>query len=449
LNGHLYEKILYTHISLLGRMKLPFVGRYGEHGPVVFSLCAISLILNVGFGVIMPFLPLFAHILGANAIAIGLITSSFMVGRIITSVFGGQISDRAGRKPVILLGLAVFGLSTAAMAFVPTWEWMLLLRLVQGAAAGLTWPVAEALLVDSVPPRMRGEALGLLISTFNAGLFLGPAIAGVLFIGVGGLFGENAGYAAAFILTGFLAFASLLLGRIFIHDVYVGTKKQDADARHLDVDYREVRSGIRSFYGVELATGIGMGLIIPIFALYFVDVIGETAAMLAFIMSIGGLINVVFSAPIGMLSDRIGRKRLIYIGMGVGVIATFLWGFVPVAIGVAVLFVMRAFSFALFFPPYRALQADLIPGPVRGRIMGRMQSFWNFGAIIGPIAGGAIYEAFLGRSFDVLGFYFEGAALPFAFTAAFSLLAILLMVPIRERGPGKDDVMSGVKRGPA
>jgi MFS family permease len=421
-------------------MKLPFVGRYGEHANIVFSLCAISLILNIGFGVVMPFLPLFASLLGADAIAIGFIASSFMIGRIVTSFYGGQISDRIGRKPLILIGLLVFGVSTMLMAFVPTWEWLVLLRIVQGAATGATWPVAEALLVDSVPPRLRGEAMGLFVSTFNAGLFLGPGIAGVLFIGIGGFFGEYAGYVSAFILTGCLAFLSLVLARTFVKDVYVGTEEQKVETEHVDVDIKSVRGNIRAFYGVELVTGIGIGLIIPIFALYFVEVIHGAVEMLAFLMSIGGLVNILFSTPLGMLSDHIGRKLLIYIGMMIGVIVMFIWGFVPFVLGIGILFVVRSFSFAIFFPSYRALQADIIPGPVRGRLMGRMQSFWNLGAVLGPIIGGMIYEAYFGQTFDVVGFNFEGAALPFFFTGLFSFFGVLFMIRVSERHPRKDNV---------
>jgi len=184
---------------------------------------------------------------------------------------------------------------------------------------------------------------------------------------------------------------------------------------------------------------VGVGLIIPIFALYFVDVLGQSPEMLAFVMSIGGLVNIVFSAPIGMLSDRIGRKRIIYVGMLLAVVATFMWGFVPVALGIAVLFILRSFSFALFFPPYRALQADIIPGPVRGRMMSQMQASWNLGAVLGPIIGGSIYVAYQGQTFSVAGFAYEGAALPFAFTAAFTAVGMLLMTRVRERPQSKAD----------
>ncbi|MFQ6087622.1 MAG: MFS transporter [Candidatus Methanofastidiosia archaeon] len=394
-----------------------YFSKFGKYSQVTFSLCLLSTILNIGFGVMIPYLPLFARRIGASPTQVGFVISSFMIGRAISASTFGKRSDIVGRKPMIISGVLAFGLTSALMVFSFNWVVLSILRFLQGFAAGIAWPMAEALLVDSVPPKIRGEALGIYVSTLQLGFFLGPGVGGLLYFLAESLTGSALlGYSIPLLFTGIFAFIAAFYAKSSIKDVYVGVEKMD-ESFELEIDEREVRRDIFSFYGVSFCNGFALGLIIPIFALLFVDVLELKPALLGMVMMVGGSVGVFMNPFTGILADRIGRKPLTVFGLTLSGIVGVLFGFVRTLFETTSIFVLRSFSFAFYFPAFRALQANTIPPQIRGRVMGRIQASFNMGAVVGPMVGTYLYELFLEEKFYFRGHEFLGAAIPFALTS--------------------------------
>src|SRR3954468_19617582 len=141
----------------------------------LWVLMATVFVDMMGFLIVLPTLPFYATRLGARPLVVTLIISSFFFAQLLSAPLWGRFSDRYGRRPALLVGLAssavayvLFGLASSI--------WMLFLfRLVQGAGGGTTG-VVQACVSDSVPPEKRAEALGWISAATNAGVMIGPAL---------------------------------------------------------------------------------------------------------------------------------------------------------------------------------------------------------------------------------------------------------------------------------
>ncbi|MHA2095700.1 MAG: MFS transporter, partial [Candidatus Hodarchaeales archaeon] len=125
-----------------------------------YMLLFASQIVNIGFGLLAIFITLLADEIDLRPIEIGIIISIFAVARAISSGIVPAISDRTGRKIILIGALFTYAVSTTLLGFARTFEFLLVLRVIEGAAAGAAFPTAEALLVDSVAKEERGAWMG-------------------------------------------------------------------------------------------------------------------------------------------------------------------------------------------------------------------------------------------------------------------------------------------------
>ena len=146
----------------------------------VLIIGALQLIESVAFSSPMSYFPNYAIKLGATGALIGLFSSSFALASAIMSPRTGGLSDRVGRKKIIvfvLLGDIVIG---ALTGLAPNWIWLLIIRILNGAVASAAMLAAEALLIDSVPPARWGEANGFVLSMGMIGRNIGPLFGGTV-----------------------------------------------------------------------------------------------------------------------------------------------------------------------------------------------------------------------------------------------------------------------------
>ena len=150
----------------------------GERAPLppgfgaIWSSVAIDL---VGFGIVLPLLPLYAERFGASATQVGLLVASFSIAQLLAAPVWGRVSDRYGRRPALLIGLAASAVSYVVFGFADS-VWLLFAsRVVQGAGGGTTG-VAQAYVADTMEPNDRARALGWLSAATAAGVMVGPVI---------------------------------------------------------------------------------------------------------------------------------------------------------------------------------------------------------------------------------------------------------------------------------
>ena len=416
---------------------------------IVLSLSA--LVENLAYALPISYFPNFVQLLGASVAYIGFFTAAFTAANAVLSQRFGGLSDRIGRKKMIQAGLLADVFLGTLTGLVWDWAPLLVIRIFNGIATAAVAAPAEASLVDQVPKERRGEALGFYLTLAMVGFNLGPIFGGsIQYLGnnVFG-FGLEWSYRLPFFVDSLLAFVAFLL-------VWRGVKETRGEHASDPVatqsqDFKlpkNVRSSLNVLYISSLATGFAVGFIIPVSVLYFGDLFGATSLQIGIILSASGFVGLACNLYAGKLSDRIGRKPIIAFGSLPARLATFAFPFAPDLAYAAGITIFRSFGHNVAMPANRALNADIIPEQVRGKLFGRLAAFFSFGAILGPILSTWLYEAYRFQSFQVpwLGnLTVRGAGFPFFLSSAIGLFSLFLLLAFVEEPKRQVDRKQKVK----
>ena len=395
-------------------------------GPILI-LGANQLIETIAFGIPYSYFPLYALSLGSSVALIGLFTSAFMFMSAIMGPFLGGYSDRFGRKKLIIIGLigdVIFGAMTG---IVPSWEWLLIVRAINGAVTAAATIPAEALLVDLAPRDRVGEAVGFVMACGMVGRNIGPLFGGIiqsysLYAGLT----ENNSYRVPYFVDAGFAVVSLLLITFWIKEPKVEAIKNE--------EKKEKRNGIKipRVYKILLLcafiTGIGEGFHRPIIALFFNDVFGANPLEIGIVMTLTGFIALVASWIAGKASDKYGRRIVIAVG---GIPARLFGAAIPFSNGFAiasVFYSIRSFMWSVYNVGLRALRADLAPQEIRGRLFGLYRMFFDAGDIIGPLMATYLYDLYRFDTLNLGVVSVPGYGVPFYINSIIGLIVIVILL---------------------
>jgi len=411
---------------------------------VILSLA--SLVENLAYALPMSYFPDYVQLLGASVAYIGLFTAAFTAASATLSQKFGSLSDRIGRKRLIQAGLLMDVLLGTLTGLIWNWAPLLVIRILNGVATAAVASPSQASLVDQVPESRKGEALGFYLTFSMIGFNMGPVFGGAIQFLCNNVLrtGIEWSYRIPFFIDSFLAFIAFFL-------VWWGVKetrgKGDSEETTPHEDDPELStktiSSLRILYISSLATGFAVGFIIPISVLYFGDIFSATSLQIGTILSISGFVGLTCNLYAGRLSDRVGRKPIIALGSLPSRLATIALPFAPTLISAAGVTVFRSFGHNVAMPASRALNADLIPEKVRGKLFGRLAAFFSLGAILGPVLSTWLYDAYRFQTFEVpwLGnLLVRGAGIPFFISSAIGLLSLFLLLAFVEeprRNSGK------------
>ncbi len=439
----------------------------------IFALCLASFVVVTGFGVIMPFFPLYAKemltdflFLGISvglAFQIGILTSAFMFMRFLLAPSYGDLSDISGRKPIILVGMAVYAFLLVGYGLAFDFITLLLLRALQGMASAAVWPVGEALIVDTSTKKTTGRNLGYYIMSMQAGMAAGPFIGFIFYAALNGIIGLSVivSYRLTFICQGVFGILATLIVALLVKDPdqsrddisviasflialkQMGSKTLRSPKYLVTTFTRKTNYRSRTLYIIYLVAvinGFGNAMIFPIIALFLDDYYYLNPEYIALIIGIVGIIALSGNPLGGTLSDKVPRKHVVWIsGLIRGVLYLFLgiqWGLFAVIIA----FAFQRFLWAIYQPAFRAIQSDLIPRAVRGREFGIVQALFNFGSVLGPIIGGALYDHFLTTTFNLNGIVYIGAGVTFAFAGILGIIGSICLLLFVSTSPSHESV---------
>jgi Arabinose efflux permease len=148
--------------------------------PKVFAGLATPLFFTIGSGTILTFMPLYSQSLGINEVGAGIIIATVYIGSALLRVPGGKLSDKIGRKPVILLGLLISFAALILISFLDSFSGLIAAAISYGVGMGIAIPASYTLVADLTPPKLRGLTMGITSSFLHGGLALGPTIMGVV-----------------------------------------------------------------------------------------------------------------------------------------------------------------------------------------------------------------------------------------------------------------------------
>jgi len=404
-------------------------------GPV-FVLAALQFIESIAFGIPLSYFPQYAVGLGATVASIGLFTSSFMLASAIMSTKLGSLADTHGRKKLIIVGLVGDVILGTLTGLAPSWLWLLAIRFINGAVSGAAMLAGEALLIDVVSPSRRGEASGFVMSAGIIGRIIGPLFGGTIqwtsvSFGLNILDSYRVPY---FVDSGMAVLAlSLVLWRI---------KESKPDKPHT-ATISSASSSIKEPMPFSLKvlfinafiTGMGIGFIMPIMTLFYIDKFGIEPVEIGLLLSISGLIGITGSWIAGRLSDRAGRKRFIAAGdfaARLSDLALPLTGNVTHAAGVASI---RDVGFNVSMPALRALRADITPVKARGKYFGMFMGAFTSGDVIAPIISTYLYDIYRFKTFEIGGVVLPGYGLPFFINAILGIIATIMLLMLVKEPP--------------
>jgi MFS family permease len=408
-------------------------------GPVLV-LAALQFIEANAMNIPLSYFPNYVVGLGATVASIGLFTSSFMLASAIMSTKLGSLSDKHGRKKLIIVGLVGDVILGTLTGLAPSWLWLLLIRILNGAVSGAAMLAGEALLMDVVPPSRWGEASGFVMSLGMVGRIIGPLFGGTIqWASVSSGLSTLDSYRIPYFVDSGMAVLALLL---------VSWKIQESKPSKTETQIvsdasssKRIKIPISLPFKVLLVhafiTGMGIGFIMPIMALFYTDKFGIEPVEIGLLLSISGFVGIAGSWIAGRLSDRAGRKPFIAAGnftARICDIALPLTGNVTQAAGVASI---RDMGFNVGMPPLRALRADITPVETRGRYFGMFMTAFTGGDVIAPIVSTYLYDIYRFRSFEIGGAVLPGYGLPFFINAILGIVAtIMLLTLVKE--PSRD-----------
>lgn len=381
---------------------------------IVFLTVFIDL---VGFGIIIPLNPYLAKVFGASPLQVGLLMSIYSLMQFVMSPFWGQISDRKGRRPVILISLLGACLSHFGFAMSTSYTGLFLCRLFAGIFGG-NIPVAMAYIADVTPEKDRSKGMGLIGAAFGLGFILGPAMGG-MFAHVGEKLGSAPPFGGSFpaVIASLICLANFVSAYFFLPEsrdfsnVETTLKKPSRFRRIADCLSRPTLGRLLILYFLNT------------FALAQVE-----AAMFLFVQDrfhwsymnasfgfayIGIMMAFTQGFLIRKLIPKIGEGRMVVLGltvMGFGLLGlSFSEEMTLLALSVTGL----AVGYGITTPAVSGSISLSSGAEEQGNNLGVAQSLASLSRILGPVIGGTLYESI-------------SIVMPFRFSSAVAFLSVIL-----------------------
>jgi MFS family permease len=354
---------------------------------VVLALSVARLADALGNSILFIVIPLYVAKLPApwfpfpESVRVGFLIALYGLVNSVLQPIMGAVSDRMGRrKPLILGGLFLMGLSTLAFIFAGRFTDLLLLRSLQGAGVALTIPASMALMATATERRTRGGAMGIYTTMRMVGFAIGPLI--------GGLVQVHLGFNAAFFMGAAFVFVGVILVQVLIDERPARVFKKTARPFQI-LDRDLLTAGI---LGAGLATFVMASAFSMMGTLEneFNARLNETAVGFSIAFSALMVSRLLVQVPLGRLSDRIGRRPVIIAGLILMLPTTALLGEAASTLQLTGLRVFQGVASAAVAAPAFALAGDLSTAGGEGRQMSIITSGFGLGIAVGPLIAGIL-----------------------------------------------------------
>lgn len=355
---------------------------------IIFVIVFVDLL---GFSLILPLLPYYAQTFGADAFLTGLLVASYAVAQLIGAPLLGRLSDRVGRRPVLLISIFGTFVGFLLLGFAGA-LWMLFVSRVVDGLTGGNLSVAQAYISDVTDEKNRAKGLGMIGAAFGLGFIIGPAVGGALSV---------YGYAVP-------AFAAASLSAINLIAVFfrlpesltverrAAMAAQSKPAFSVAALWKALsRPRVGPLLHTRFFFGLAFATFQTIFALYALERFGLTAQTTGYVLAYVGVLSVVVQGfAIGKLAARFTDTQLIFSSTIVMALSLLAWAFAP---GLTLLLIIMApLAFAggtLNTVLSSALTKSVYPEEIGGTL-GLSTSVESLTRVIAPAAGGFLLEAF-------------------------------------------------------
>ena len=358
---------------------------------VLFLTVFIDLI---GFGMVIPFLSFYAREYGASGVTVGAVVGIYSIMQFFFAPVWGRLSDRVGRRPVLLIGLAASTSGYLLFAFTHSLGVLFLSRVIAGGM-GANIATAQAYIADSTSPENRAKGMGIIGAAFGLGFILGPPLSGIL-----GKVGTDLGLSGN-LLPGLVAAGLSVTAFLIALSVLAESKPPGLVARSGLPPQFDARLW-REIFSTPILLSLIAGIFLTLLAVSGMEVTVtlhgrerfgfEQIDMAYLFLFMGVIVATIQGRLIGRLVDRLGERRVIVTGA-----AAFVIGFVlvpsvwqlPVLYGVAFFF---AVGQGLCYPALTALVSKASPESERGSLLGLAAAAGSLARFLGPLLSGFLYD---------------------------------------------------------
>jgi len=381
----------------------------------------VTLVLDIlGIGLLVPILPkLIAELSGGNVSAasttFGALAALYSAMQFLCAPLLGSLSDRFGRRPVILCSLLGSGLDYLLMAWAPTLPWFFLARTVSGIT-GASLTAASAYIADVSPPEKRSQAFGLIGAAFGLGFIAGPALGGVL---------GHQGLRVPFLFAAGLTLLNWLYGLFVLPEsLPVQNRRAFSWSRANPVGslvalrrFPIVLSLTATFFLLHTAqNGLHSTWVLYTSHRYSWDTkaVGLSLALVGLMAMVvqGGLVRVII--------PRLGERRSILIGLGIGICSMTSYGLATQGWMIYAILLVGSLGM-ISGPAAQGLISRSVPVNEQGAVQGALSSLASLSGIVGPPIGAGLFGYFIGPTAPI---YLPGAAF---FFGGFLMLGALLL----------------------
>ena len=400
--------------------------------PTLFLIVFVDL---VGFGLVIPLMPFYAVRFAASPQEVTALVAVYSLMQLLTAPLWGRLSDRVGRRPVLLASLAASALAYLWLGGASALWMLFAARGFAGACAG-NIAAAQAYIADVTKPEERARGMGLIGAAFGLGFMIGPALGGLL-AGADPITADLE--TPAWVAAG-LSFLALLGVALLLPESLPAERREGVQPRGrvgavMGVLQRPVLSRLMLIFFLVILAVAGMQ---SVFAIWAMPQLGWGPRQVGYVFAYVGLISAILQGGlIGRLTQRFGEERLLVCGLaliGLGLLV------LPFAHDIALLAAVLtglALGMGLMQPTLNSLISRQAGTEEQGEVMGVSQSVGSLSRVLGPFAAGFCFAEF-GRNSP----YFFGAAL----TGIAVLLALNLMRGLLSARPADAGPLSGEGR---
>lgn len=383
----------------------------------------ITILIDcIGFGIIIPVLPDLIKEISGKSLADaseygGLLLVAYSIAQFIFAPIVGGLSDKYGRRPILLISLLGLGIDYIFLSFAPTLAWLFVGRIIAGIT-GASFTTAMAYIADISTPEKKAQNFGMVGVAFGIGFIIGPLIGGLV---------SEMGLRVPFMISAGLALLNWLYGYFILPESLSIENRREFSWKRANP--------IGSLQSVSKYPAI-IGLVVALLLLYIAshsvqsnwgyyvkEKFSWDPKMIGYSLTVVGIaVSIVQGGLIRIVIPKIGSKNAIMLGLSLYAIGFACFAFAPNGL-MMMIFILPYCLAGIGNPAMQTIISNQVPDNAQGEIQGIVTSMQSLGAIIGPFLMAFIFAYFIDKHNDI---YFPGA--PFILSSILALIALFIAI---------------------
>jgi len=360
----------------------------------IFAVLFFSIFVSVtGVGIVVPLLPVYAYELGASGLYIGLVFGAFSLSRTFFLPYFGRLSDKKGRKPLIVAGLLAYALISIGFILSKNVETLIITRFIQGISSAMLIPVIQAYVGDITPEGSEGLSMGM----FNMSMFFGLSVGPL----AGGMINEHFSLNTSFLFMGILAFLGFSLCLFLLPP----TKSERAVSRKKEVvAWKKLLrdKDLAGLFFFRFAYAACVGVVWGFLPVLADSEFHLSSFYIGILVMLGVFIAGVMQTPMGYMADRFDKRIMILIGGFIIAFAILLFNWADGFWDLFIANVLIGIGGGIAMPALMALA--VLKGKTTkamGSVMGLITMAHSSGMLTGSIVAGLMMDMFqIGHAFS-------------------------------------------------